>query len=72
MLSHASIPVQPASHASCGVVNSGESDLFELNPSALDVLSWSMLRSPPPQHVLLESTHPKTRHAIPSADVEIF
>lgn len=55
-----------------GVVGSSELVLFESNPSALDVLSWSMLRSPPPQHVLLESTHPKTCHAIPGADVEIY
>jgi hypothetical protein len=72
MLSHASIPVQPASYADCGVVSSGETVLFESNPNALDVLSWSMLRSPPPQHVFLESTHPKTCHAIPGADVEIY
>ena len=41
-----------------------ELTLSELTQGPLDALSWSMLRSLPPQHELLESTLPKISNAI--------
>lgn len=67
MLSHASISVQPASHPAltrCLLVSNDE--------VTLDVLSCHMLRSIPPQHVLLEFAYPKINYRRRGTDVFCF